>query len=179
MKTTTVHWCPGCNSNTEKNEGCNHMTCTVCKYQWCWLCGREYTSDHYSSINPLTWCVGIEAGESLLKNTCMYFWLAIFWPVIVILFCLLYFFISPFKRANDFPCGEFLCLCTYCLYGSSSADCDCGILLLLIFKLPISLATGAIAGVVIGVVGWPFAIIYLILYKIPFQMYYRATQRNF
>ncbi|XP_020622869.1 E3 ubiquitin-protein ligase parkin-like [Orbicella faveolata] len=30
--------CPGCNTNTEKNGGCNHMTCSRCKFEWCWIC---------------------------------------------------------------------------------------------------------------------------------------------
>ena len=34
---------------TEKNEGCNHMTCVSCKYQWCWLCEGAYTYGHYDS----------------------------------------------------------------------------------------------------------------------------------
>ena len=34
---------------TEKNFGCNHMTCVSCKYQWCWLCLEEYKYGHYDS----------------------------------------------------------------------------------------------------------------------------------
>ena len=41
--------CPRCKIFTEKNEGCNHMTCSSCKYQWCWLCLGPYTYSHYSS----------------------------------------------------------------------------------------------------------------------------------
>ena len=40
--------CPNCKIWTEKNEGCNHMTCAECKYQCCWLCLGEYNLNHYS-----------------------------------------------------------------------------------------------------------------------------------
>ena len=41
--------CPHCKFWTEKNEGCNHMTCIECKFQWCWLCQKECLLGHYSS----------------------------------------------------------------------------------------------------------------------------------
>ena len=44
-----VKRCPRCQIYTEKNEGCNHMTCVNCKYQWCWLCEGQYNYDHYKS----------------------------------------------------------------------------------------------------------------------------------
>ena len=44
-----VKKCPRCQIFTEKNEGCNHMTCVNCKYQWCWLCEGPYQYGHYDS----------------------------------------------------------------------------------------------------------------------------------
>ena len=43
-----VKRCPFCRMWTEKNEGCNHMTCVECKFQWCWLCQKPYTYNHFS-----------------------------------------------------------------------------------------------------------------------------------
>ena len=46
-KDKVVKQCPRCKIYTEKNEGCNHMTCTECKYQWCWLCEGKYQEGHF------------------------------------------------------------------------------------------------------------------------------------
>ena len=42
-----VKKCPKCSIITEKNNGCNHITCTKCGYQWCWLCNQEYNENHF------------------------------------------------------------------------------------------------------------------------------------
>ena len=44
-----VKRCPRCQMYTEKNEGCNHMSCINCKYQWCWICEEKYIYGHYNS----------------------------------------------------------------------------------------------------------------------------------
>eukprot|EP01130_Rhizamoeba_saxonica_P017075 TRINITY_DN8115_c0_g1_i1.p1 TRINITY_DN8115_c0_g1~~TRINITY_DN8115_c0_g1_i1.p1 ORF type:complete len:823 (-),score=138.17 TRINITY_DN8115_c0_g1_i1:44-2248(-) len=39
--------CPKCQTNIEKNGGCSHITCYICQYQFCWICGRLYQSGNY------------------------------------------------------------------------------------------------------------------------------------
>eukprot|EP01027_Heterolobosea_sp_BB2_P017786 GEZU01025161.1.p1 GENE.GEZU01025161.1~~GEZU01025161.1.p1 ORF type:complete len:696 (+),score=61.61 GEZU01025161.1:48-2135(+) len=34
--------CPKCNTNIEKNDGCNHMRCSNCGHQFCWICGTPW-----------------------------------------------------------------------------------------------------------------------------------------
>lgn len=34
--------CPKCSVNIEKDGGCNHMVCSSCKYEFCWICESDW-----------------------------------------------------------------------------------------------------------------------------------------
>ena len=57
-----VKRCSRCQIYTEKNEGCNLMTCISCKYQYCWLCEGEYRYGHYDSGK----CKGLHLQEQII-----------------------------------------------------------------------------------------------------------------
>lgn len=37
-----------CKLKIQKNQGCNHMTCGVCRYEWCWVCNSDFYLPHCS-----------------------------------------------------------------------------------------------------------------------------------
>jgi len=46
-KNNFIKKCPHCGIITQKSEGCNHITCSKCSYQWCWLCNEKYNTEHF------------------------------------------------------------------------------------------------------------------------------------
>jgi hypothetical protein len=45
-----LKFCPQCRAPCIKNNGCNKMSCSVCKSKWCWICEAaniDYT--HYNT----------------------------------------------------------------------------------------------------------------------------------
>ena len=34
--------CPGCKTEVEKIDGCNHMTCAACQCHFCWVCSADF-----------------------------------------------------------------------------------------------------------------------------------------
>ncbi|KAJ7500500.1 hypothetical protein B0H11DRAFT_1855963 [Mycena galericulata] len=48
-----VKQCPNCHADIEKNGGCNHMTCALCKTHICWICMKTFSDkDNDGGIYP-------------------------------------------------------------------------------------------------------------------------------
>ena len=41
-KANGIKFCPSCKTKVEKVDGCQHMTCPFCNYEWCWLYGEKF-----------------------------------------------------------------------------------------------------------------------------------------
>jgi hypothetical protein len=68
IKNSNVVKCPNCGFGTEKIDGCNHMTCAKCRYDWCWLCRGKYYDNHFEPWNMFG-CPGSQYGSpNVCKN---------------------------------------------------------------------------------------------------------------
>lgn len=50
LRSERVHSCPKCRSPIEKNGGCMHMTCSRCRYEFCWMCHLPWGNWHHKSF---------------------------------------------------------------------------------------------------------------------------------
>lgn len=42
------------------------MSCSICGYEWCWLCGANYSERHFNPMNPFG-CAGMQDRHGIGK----------------------------------------------------------------------------------------------------------------
>jgi len=91
--------CPNCRTWTEKDEGCNHMHCKICNYDWCWLCEENCPQDHY--LKRGTPCYGKQfndQGDPDIELMLMLQDQDSFFPSIIFFFILSFLVVSGVSR---------------------------------------------------------------------------------
>lgn len=60
-----------CKLKIQRNEGCKHMTCKCCGYNWCWECGQDWYSYHCvkGAQDPGTWSYHDDLPHSAISGT--------------------------------------------------------------------------------------------------------------
>lgn len=112
--------------------GCNHMTCRVCKYEWCWLCGSTYSDIHFSPLNPLG-CAGMQNRNISAMGKCRIYTLRV---LMVLGFLVLLPIVIPLVMIF---CGPVLLY--HFLARNVCKYCNCFVYILIaIMCLPIGLA---------------------------------------
>ena len=117
---TLVKRCPYCQFWTEKQDGCNHMTCVQCNFQWCWICEKECVAGHYTFGT----CKDLQFSEvyskddarQLLCDNCGFF-CCFSWIIMKLIFLIIYLTMMPFfylvvlmkdfyeERDEDYDCN--------------------------------------------------------------------------
>jgi hypothetical protein len=90
----SVRICPRCKAFVQKEGGCPHMTCSKCKFDWCWHCGKQYKSTEHSKFNCFV-------GRGKFNS----FWYIIFFCLmfpLVVPFWLFFYLVYRVEVANDF-----------------------------------------------------------------------------
>jgi len=59
--------CPNCSTHIEKNQGCNHMHCNMCKYDFCWICLGKW-ADHGANTGGFYQCNKYDPSTSKKKE---------------------------------------------------------------------------------------------------------------
>ncbi len=156
-----AHKCPKCETPIEKDEGCNHMSCTVCGHYFCWICG--FRVSHWIHKNEDYYPLSCK--YTAKWNFSIYF--RIFLMIIMIPLLALMLFFIPFLTCTFAPIGIGYDAIKRNRYKLRDSCCYCFYILLFILLILIcvgfGIGLGAIAGALLLAFGYiPILVIHFI-----------------
>lgn len=159
-----IQRCGKCKARVEKDLGCNHMTCTVCGYQWCWLCRAKYTSTHFDRLNVFG-CPGLRSGDNTAKGWKLHRRLAKKLGIV-----LLMMIISPLSNVHIVLVFWFAALSTYEMYAKYEGNGTC--MKYFVYIL------GFIGGLILTPLAYVVLIITIPIGSVRYCVNYLKEQRN-
>ena len=102
-----VKECPNCHNGIEKIEGCNHMTCGKCRFEFCWICGGKYSNNHYATFNFFG-CPGLQYAHQDRKSKCRIYLGRFLWMICVLLMVSLAILAAPVAAGGTALFGPFV-----------------------------------------------------------------------
>ena len=128
--------CPKCKFGMEKNGGCNHMTCSRCRHQFCWTCLEDDYNYNHKGKNTFYYKIlgcpgrGFCSGY-LLVNILLLFLQLISVPIILSLGPICYAWYFLYECCED---------------RFNRIHCCCILLLIAFWVFPFGIIIGAIVG---------------------------------
>ena len=82
-----VSKCPKCKARIERVSGCEHMNCTLCKHNWCFICGSDLKNKLHKVTEIYCMCIGglYFWNKNIFLKYLLWFLLTIFLPLIVVI----------------------------------------------------------------------------------------------
>jgi len=110
-KNKNTQQCPNCKIWIEKNDGCNHITCSNCKYEFCWICLGKYDDNHFK-IGGCTQYIDWKICHNIFFRALYKFFFSIIIYLFICLFAFPYFVSSILIEHNNgiFSILSFLCI---------------------------------------------------------------------
>jgi len=159
--------CPNCRARTEKNDGCNHMTCHRCRNNWCWICGQTINELHYEQTRIFTGCPGLQfVGAQPWKLSLIMISAFILNPIVFAVGPIVYGF--GYSFVLTWKITDRILRAGGCMRNCCACCCVAPwlYLILLAVLLPILTALGAVAAGLLVAIGSPLLMLYIIFFAL-------------